>query len=160
MKKITILGGCLFALALTSCNYLDREPLDAIGKDQYFASANAAALEQYCNNFYPDLIAGHGGAKAFTFGMMQRDITSDDVIRWERDNTSFGLHTKPSGTSNTNWNWSIIRAFNDFLDNYTQSPESETIKQKYACQVLFFKTMDYFNKLNAYGDLPWYADAS
>ena len=156
MKKITILGGCLFALALTSCNYLDREPLDAIGKDQYFASANAAALEQYCNNFYPDLIAGHGGAKGFSFGMMDRDMMSDDIIRWDRNETSFGLHTKPSGTNNTNWQWSIIRACNDFLDNYEQSPEAEAVKQKYAGQVLFFKTMDYFNKLNAYGDLPWY----
>ena len=156
MKKITILGGCLFALALTGCDYLDREPMDSIGKDQYFASANAAALEQYCNNFYPSLISGHGDAKGFSFGMMNRDMTSDDIIRWERDNTSFGLHTKPSGADGTNWSWSIIRACNDFLDNYQKSPEAESVKQKYAGQILFFKTMDYFNKLNAYGDVPWY----
>ena len=144
MKKITILGGCLFALALTSCDHLDREPLDSIGKNQYFASANAAALEQYCNNFYPSLIIGHDAAKGFNFGMMQRDIISDDIIRWDRDNTSFGLHTKP--TSGGDWNWSIIRACNDFLDNYAASPEAESVKQKYAGQILFFKTMDYFNK--------------
>ena len=154
MKKITILGGCLFALALTSCDHLDREPLDSIGKNQYFASANAAALEQYCNNFYPSLIIGHDAAKGFNFGMMQRDIISDDIIRWDRDNTSFGLHTKP--TSGGDWNWSIIRACNDFLDNYAASPEAESVKQKYAGQILFFKTMDYFNKLKAYGDVPWY----
>ena len=154
MKKITILGGCLFALALTSCDHLDREPLDSIGKNQYFASANAAALEQYGNNFYPSLIIGHDAAKCFNFGMMQRDIISDDIIRWDRDNTSFGLHTKP--TSGGDWNWSIIRACNDFLDNYAASPEAESVKQKYAGQILFFKTMDYFNKLKAYGDVPWY----
>ena len=46
MKKISILTGCLFAMALSSCNFLDREPLDAIGKDQFFTTANATALEQ------------------------------------------------------------------------------------------------------------------
>ena len=50
MKKISILTGCLFTVALSSCNFLDREPLDAIGKDQFFAIANATALEQYCND--------------------------------------------------------------------------------------------------------------
>lgn len=35
MKKISILTGCLFTVALSSCNFLDREPLDAIGKDQF-----------------------------------------------------------------------------------------------------------------------------
>lgn len=156
MKKITIVGGCLFALALSSCNYLDREPLDSIGKEQYFSSANAAALEQYCNNFYPDLIGGHGNANGYSHGMMDRDFMSDDLLKAERNTTAFGLHTKPSGTSGTNWDWSIIRACNDFLDNYGQSPESETTKNQYAGQILFFKTMDYFNKLNAYGDVPWY----
>ena len=45
MKKITILTGCLFTMALASCDFLDREPLDAIGKDQFFTTANATALE-------------------------------------------------------------------------------------------------------------------
>ena len=156
MKKLSILGGCLFALAMTGCDYLDREPLDSIAKDQYFAIANAAALEQYCNNFYPDLIGGHGAPKGYSFGMMDRDFIGDDIIRWNRNTTSFGLHTKPNGTGGTNWNWSIIRACNDFLDNYHLSPETESVKQKYAGQILFFKTLDYFNKLNAYGDVPWY----
>lgn len=143
-------------LAFTGCDYLDREPLDSISKDQYFATANATALEQYCNNFYPSLISGHGAPTGYNFGMMERDFMSDDILPWDRNTTSFGLHTAPSGTSGTNWDWAIIRACNDFLDNYEQSPEATTTKQKYAGMILFFKTMDYFNKLNAYGDVPWY----
>ena len=156
MKKLSILGGCLFALALTGCDYLDREPLDSIGKEQYFASASAATLEQYCNYFYPNLISGHGAAKGYSFGMMDNDLMSDDILRWERNTTSFGLHTKPSSASGTNWSWTIIRACNDFLENYEQSPAPVDAKQKYAGEILFFKTMDYFNKLKAYGDVPWY----
>ena len=34
-------------LALTGCDYLDREPLDSIGKEQYFSSANAAASVEF-----------------------------------------------------------------------------------------------------------------
>ena len=156
MKNKLILGGCLFALALTGCNHLDREPMDSIGKDQYFASASAATLEQYCNYFYPNLIGGHGAAKGFSFGMMDGDMASDDILRWERNTTRFGLHTKPASASNTNWSWGIIRACNDFLENYEQSPAPTDAKQKYAGEILFFKTMDYFNKLKAYGDVPWY----
>ena len=156
MKKLSILGGCLFALALTGCDYLDKEPLDSISKDKFFATANATALEQYCNNFYPSLITGHGAPTGYNFGLMERDFMSDDILPWDRNTTSFGLHTAPSGTSGTNWDWTIIRACNDFLDNYEQSPEGTATKQKYAGMVLFFKTMDYFNKLNAYGDVPWF----
>lgn len=143
-------------LALASCDYLDREPIDSISKEQFFATANATALEQYCNNFYPDLIVGHNIPKGYNFGMMEADLTSDDVLPWTRNATSFGLHLAPSSATDTEWNFEIIRACNDFLDNYENSPESQTVKEKYAGMILFFKTMDYFNKLSTYGDVPWY----
>ena len=59
MKK-TILYATLLALSFQSCDYLDREPLDSVTKDQYFTTATGTALQQYCNNFYPKLIKGHG----------------------------------------------------------------------------------------------------
>ena len=156
MKKITILTGCLFTMALASCDFLDREPLDAIGKDQFFTTANATALEQYCNDFYPKLIVGYGAPKSYDWGMLGDDFTSDDVLPWERNTTSFGLATVPSSASDTQWKWENIRACNDFLANYDQSPESDEVKHKYAGMILFFKTLDYFNKVKAYGDVPWF----
>lgn len=156
MKKISILTGCLMTLALASCDFLDREPLDSISKDKFFETANATALEQYCNDFYPKLINGHGAPNAYNFGLMEGDFTSDDVLTWERNTTSFGLHTAPADNNNTEWKWENIRACNDFLDNYQKSPESEATKNKYAGIILFFKTMDYFNKVKTYGDVPWF----
>lgn len=156
MKKITILTGCLFTMALASCDFLDREPLDAIGKDQFFTTANATALEQYCNDFYPKLIVGYGAPKSYDWGMLGDDFTGDDVLPWERNTTSFGLATVPSSASDTQWKWENIRACNDFLANYEQSPESDEVKHKYAGMILFFKTLDYFNKVKAYGDVPWF----
>ena len=50
MKKISILAGGVFALAaLSACDYLDLEPLDAVSSDQFFDNATEVSLEQYCN---------------------------------------------------------------------------------------------------------------
>ncbi len=156
MKKISILTGCLLTVALTGCDFLDREPLDAIGKEQFFTTANATALEQYCNNFYPDLIVGYGACRSYDWGMLGEDFTSDDVLLWERNTTSFGLAIIPTSAQNTQWNWTLIRACNDFLENYEQAPVADEVGKRYAGMILFFKTLDYFNKVKAYGDVPWF----
>ena len=36
------------------------------------------------------------------------------------------------------------------------APVSESVKQRYAGEILFFKSMDYFNKVRRFGDVPWY----
>ena len=156
MKKISILAGGLFVLAaVSSCDYLDLEPLDAIGSDQFYETANAVALEQYCNDFYPKLIVGYGAPASYDWGMFGEDESGDDHLPWERNSTSFGLRTVPSSASGTQWQWVNIRACNDFLNNYQRSPETDEVKHRYAGEILFFKTMDYFNKLKTYGDVPW-----
>lgn len=156
MKKKYIYTGCLFAFALSSCNYLDRDPLDSISKDQFFSTANKVSLEQYCNNFYPKLIVGYGAPRSYDWGMLGEDFTSDDVLLWDRNITSFGLGTVPSSANGTQWNWENIRACNDFLENYELSPETKEVKEEYAGMILFFKTWDYFNKVKTYGDVPWF----
>ena len=45
MKK-TILYATLLALSFQSCDYLDREPLDSVTKDQFFTTATGTALQQ------------------------------------------------------------------------------------------------------------------
>ena len=45
MKKSIILFGGLLFLTTQSCDVLDKEPLDSISTQQYFANANAQALE-------------------------------------------------------------------------------------------------------------------
>ena len=156
MKKISILAGGVFALAaLSACDYLDLEPLDTIGTDQFYETANAVSLEQYCNNFYPELITGYGACYSYDMSMLSSDYAADDIQPWNRDGTSFGLRTVPSSASGTQWVWTNIRACNDFLNNYMRSPESDEVKHRYAGEILFFKTLDYYNKVKAYGDVPW-----
>ena len=157
MKTINklVLGLCA-VMTLGSCNYLDKDPVHEISKDQFFSSANGDALEQYCNTYYPKLIIGHGNSGNYGFGMLAADFKSDNILPWEYNLVSFGHHTLPLTKANTDWDWAVIRGCNNFLKNYEQSPASDAIKQKYAGEILFFKVMDYFNKVKAYGDLPWY----
>ena len=83
MKKSIILFGGLLFLTTQSCDVLDKEPLDSISTQQYFANANAQALEQYCNDLYPKLITGHGNPNEYNFGMMETDFQSDDLLPWD-----------------------------------------------------------------------------
>lgn len=159
MKRFNIFAGGLLLLALQSCNFLDRDPMDTIGKEAFFSTANATALEQYCNDLYPKLITGHGDLSGYSFGMMDNDFQSDNLIQWDINNIGFGLHLIPDTKKDTQWSWENIRACNDFLQSYQLSPEPETVKNKYAGEILFFKSMDYFNKVKAYGDVPWYEKA-
>ena len=52
MKKIIILGLGVAAFFMQGCDFLDRTPEDIIETGKFFESANANALEQYCNDFY------------------------------------------------------------------------------------------------------------
>lgn len=143
-----------------SCDPLDRKLEDQLETQKYFASANAAALEQYCNYFYPRLIGGHGASGSYNYGnMLGGEFDSDNVLTWEYNLTSFGHHVAPTSKSNTDWQWENIRGCNDFLNNYHLSPEIDAIKNKYAGEILFFKSLDYFNKVKSYGDVPWYDEA-
>lgn len=102
MKKSIILFGGLLFLTTQSCDVLDKEPLDSISTQQYFANANAQALEQYCNDLYPKLITGHGNPNEYNFGMMETDFQSDDLLPWDANsvasvNTAFLQQTMTIG---------------------------------------------------------------
>lgn len=72
MKKIIILGLGVAAFFMQGCDFLDRTPEDIIETGKFFESANANALEQYCNDFYPKLINGHGAPKGYN-SMLEDD---------------------------------------------------------------------------------------
>lgn len=156
MKKIQILLIGLFALGFWSCD-LKEEPTDVLEKGKIFKTADANALEQYCNWFYPKMIVGHGAPQDYTMGgMLNLDADADYMLTWEKNDVAFGHNIAPTNAKDTPWNWEVIRAANDFLANYNLSPEPQSVKERYAGQVLFFKSWDYFNKVRTYGDVPWY----
>lgn len=90
MKK-TILYATLLALSFQSCDYLDREPLDSVTKDQFFTTATGTALQQYCNNFYPKLIKGHGDPLSYSFGMLEKELGLEKIKRSLPNTLSFAF---------------------------------------------------------------------
>lgn len=158
MKNIHLLIGGTLCLFMYSCDVLEKTPLDTISSDQYFSTANADALAQYCNDLYPKLITGHGDPGNTDYGMILPDFQSDDLLSWEMNLVAFSQHTV-SATDEKNWKWENIRACNDFLENYDLSPETSSVKDRYAGEILFLKSLDYYNKVCRYGDVPWYEKA-
>ena len=155
MKYYMISFVCLLSFLFSGCNYLDTEPGDVIFSDHFWKTSNAAALEQYCNLYYPRLIKGHGDPLAWNLGsMITAEFQSDNLLSAGPSAITFGQNVVM--TKSADWDWSIIRGCNAFLENYQKSPASDIDKKKYAGEILFFKAMDYFNKVRLFGDVPWY----
>lgn len=155
MKHYIISFVCLLSFLISGCNYLDTEPGDVISSDHFWETSNAAALEQYCNLYYPKLIKGHGDPLSWNLGsMISSEFQSDNLLSAGPSAITFGQNL--TLTSSSDWNWSIVRGCNAFLENYQKSQASDTDKKKYAGEILFFKAMDYFNKVRLFGDVPWY----
>ncbi len=155
MKHYIISFVCLLSFLISGCNYLDTEPGDVISSDHFWETSKAAALEQYCNLYYPKLIKGHGDPLSWNLGsMISSEFQSDNLLSAGPSAITFGQNL--TLTSSSDWDWSIVRGCNAFLENYQKSPASDTDKKKYAGEILFFKAMDYFNKVRLFGDVPWY----
>lgn len=155
MKKLIYIACGLLAGMAQSCDFLDKEPEDIIETGKFFENAQANALEQYCNDFYPKLFYGHGAHNGYN-SMLEKEWDSDNILPWKKNDVSFGHHIVPNEAADTEWKWENVRACNIFLNNYTKSPAAQADKERYAGEILFFKSLDYFNKVVAYGDVPWY----
>ena len=155
MKLYIISFICLLCFLLGGCNYLETEPGDVITGNRFWETANAVALEQYCNIYYPKLIIGHGDPNGWDSGdMIKQEYQSDNLLGGGQNVYTFGQNS--ATTVNKNWDWETVRGCNAFLENYHRSPASELDKKKYAGEILFFKAFDYYNKVRLFGDVPWY----
>lgn len=155
MKNNNIFLFLLLALSLSSCNYLDLEPKDTLTNDRFWIMANGAALEQYCNTYYPRLVIGHGDPLTYSGNaMMSEELKSDNLYGYGTNAIAFGINSKSQ--KDDAWDWKTIRGCNSFLENYHKSPASPDDKRHYAGVIYFFKAWDYFNKMKRFGDLPWY----
>lgn len=154
MKK-TIIPICgLLLLAAQSCDVLDTTPVEFVSTEDTFRNATEETLQSYCNNLYPDMLSGHGAFNSYSFGMLEGDYQSDNILPWDYNTVAFSQHT--ISTSDDSWKWEVVRACNSFLENYELASVSENVKHRYAGEILFFKSLDYFNKVRRFGDVPWY----
>ena len=147
MKKIIpiIIGCALFAAC--SDNYLDRLPETSIGESQEFFNSESG-LQTYSNVFYSYV----------DWGSVTNDQSSDNC---EHATSPASIHrgdiwTLPTAQGSNGWSWTQLRTINYFLEKLEASTVSESVKTQYRALARFFRAIFYFNKVKAFGDVPWY----
>lgn len=148
MKHRYIIFTALLAMvAFVSCkkeNFLNRYPLSSISPQNFFK--NETDLQLYCNQYYSHLPIQN---------FVHADDNSDDKAPNAINSFLAGTYTIPSSASGTSWDFSFIRTLNFFLANYSKADVSDSIKNIYVGETLFFRAMDYWNKVKAFGDVPY-----
>ncbi|RPE05869.1 RagB/SusD family nutrient uptake outer membrane protein [Chitinophaga lutea] len=132
-------GGSLFA----GCSkFMDRKPVSDIAPDQFFN--NEKELRVYLNSFYSAFPSAEG--------VYNEDI--DNIVKSSMGDNITGKRTVP--VTGGNWSWGELRKINFFLENYNRvMPEQQAAK--FAAVAKFFRAYFYFDKVQRFGDVPWYS---
>lgn len=152
IKLLTI--GTLLLSGLTGCNdFLDREPLDKVIPEKYFASESDLAA--YTINAYPFETV----TDAYGINFFGKDNDTDNQA--SGDSPAFwipGQKKVPSGEGD--WDWKKIRACNYFFDNTLSKFEAGTITgnqdnvKHYIGEMYVIRAYNYYKLLVSLGDLP------
>lgn len=145
MKKhilpLSILAASLFVV---SCrDFLTKTPETTLSPGSYFSSK--AELELWTNDFYNDILPSPSELA---------ELNADDC------GSSTSLSALQKGTRNPSsksWNtstWKPLRNINYMLEN-NRCKDSEA-RDMYNGVAYFFRALFYYEKVRAYGDIPWY----
>jgi hypothetical protein len=146
-KNYIIYAVFLITMAFASCkkdSFLNRSPLSDISPQNFFK--NETDLQLYCNQYYSNLPFQN---------FVDADDNSDDKAPGEMNSFLAGTYTIPSSADNTGWDFSLIRSCNFFLANYARADVTDSIKNIYVGETLFFRAMDFWDKVKTYGDVPY-----
>ncbi|MGN7723387.1 RagB/SusD family nutrient uptake outer membrane protein [Chitinophaga sp. 22620] len=143
MKKYISIFALAGASLFSSCSkFMDREPLSQVAPDQYFNNDNE--LKFYINSLYSAFPSAEG--------VYNEDI--DNVVKQSLSDMVTGRRTVP--LNGGNWTWNELRKINFFLDNYNRvMPEAQAAR--FAGAAKFFRAYFYFDKVQRFGDVPWYS---
>lgn len=134
-------------IAFASCkkdSFLNRYPLSDISPENFFNSESD--LQVYCNQYYSQLPVQY---------FVNVDDNSDDKAPQAINQFLDGTYTIPSAASGTSWDFSFIRTCNFFLANYAKANLSDSIKNIYVGETLFFRANDFWTKVKTFGDVPY-----
>lgn len=151
MNKLKFNLNILFSLLLLinvfySCNddFLDRPPKDAVDAEFFFNTPKD--LEVATNDFYLMLPE----ERAYT-----EDMWSDNIVLFLPKDRVDGTRLVPVGRGNGNWSWTWLRRINFFLENYKKVDDIDA-QNHYSGVAKFFRAFFYFDKVQRFGDVPWY----
>jgi len=152
MRKTIIFAASVILFASCNDSFMEKYPTDAISELNFWHNANE--LEIYCNTFYTQL-EGHGNNEFYASKYCVGDEQSDNMVPQVLNDIAAGKNIVPTSSNSEEWNWSLIRSLNYFLSRYNKTPIAQATKDIYAGEVKFFKSMEYFDKVKRYGDVPW-----
>jgi len=135
----------LTVLIFASCkkdSFLNRYPLSDISQQNFFT--NETDLQLYCNQYYSQLPTQY---------FVDLDDNSDDKANTSINTFLAGTYTVP--TTGGGWDFSFIRTCNYFLANYSKAAISDSIKNVYVAETLFFRANDFWGKVKTFGDVPY-----
>lgn len=137
MKKYIILI-ITAILGLSSC--LDKQPLSQMSPDTFFSNANE--LEAFSNTFYTMFPAT---------SLYSENV--DNIIGLELTEEMKGVRLVPA--TGGGWSWGSLRDVNTML-GHIDNCEDEEVRREFEAVGRFFRAYFYFEKVKAFGDVPWY----
>lgn len=145
MKKILFYISAVVFVA-SGCKKLDQEPQSTASQQAVFSSEKG--LQLYVASFYNNLPAAGDVVRA--------DNMSDYAAR--TDVPSFLTASGFSAQQSSGWSWSALRNINYFIEKNNHPAVAPSVRQNYTAIARFFRALFYFDKVQRFGDVPWYGN--
>ena len=139
MKK-TIIASLFVLFGVTACDFLTQIPQDKLSPESYFKTETD--LQLFTNPLYNNLL-----------DKLAYEEQSDHCVEI---NLTKELHGGTFRTVNNGvgWNWGNLRRINTFLAHSSNCQDEAAVAQ-YNAVARFFRAFFYFEKVKAFGDVPW-----
>lgn len=147
MKNIIYIS--LLSLGLCACSNdsFNLTPTTQVGESMDIFESETG-LETYTNSFYSYI----------DNTTILNDFTSDNCEHiGNPPSIRKAIYTLPTALGSGGWSWTQLRSINYFIDKCNQSTVSASVKNKYLGLAKYFRAMFYFEKVKAFGDVPWYS---
>lgn len=128
------------AVLLAGCS-MDLAPEDKLTEETFFTSA--MELQQFSNSFY----------RLMPTGETMYEEQGEHFVSFTPSREVLG--TRIVSANDDNWSWSALRDINFFLAHTNQCKDEE-VRHRYEAVGYFFRAYFYFQKLQYFGEVPWY----
>jgi starch-binding outer membrane protein, SusD/RagB family len=143
MKQLIFIIAC-GAVLVTGCKKLDQEPQATASHTAVFGTEKG--LQLYVASFYNNLPTAGDVVRA--------DNMSDYAAR--TDVPSFLTASGFSAQQGSGWSWGALRNVNYFIENNNDPVIPSAIRQNYTAIARLFRALFYYDKVQRFGDVPWY----
>jgi len=171
MKRYKFLAVIIAALFVTSCDLLDRPPLNDMVDDATFWSSEIN-VRLFANEFYPQFFVGYNSSFTVDYTPVRGNVFNDDVVR-EGPQLFFDNAVPPSlGSSlitpgpawrltwaGPTWYFGWIRKANMMkarIETHMSDILNEEQYNHWMAVARFFKALDYCRLVSVFGDVPYF----